>query len=92
MSDNYYVQGKLRINICYNDKNIILEWLGKSIDRNPEDFITPVLTTTKSAGSIEIRYILDFRKLQFMNSSTVAPLVQFLEECKNDGSSVDTTV
>jgi anti-anti-sigma regulatory factor len=75
MSDN---QLKLEIN---DIKDVIeVHWIGKSIQRNPSQFILPLLTDVIKRGIDENKLVVwDFRKLDFMNSSTITPMIKTLE-------------
>ncbi|MFZ5468104.1 MAG: hypothetical protein ACOZIN_01595 [Myxococcota bacterium] len=58
-----------------------LVWRGKSNDREPGRLLMPVLTQalgrSLAAGK---RLTLDFTSLEYMNSSTFAPIVKMLDE------------
>ena len=58
-------------------------WTGKSIHRKPSEFITPILVETiKKSSASKKRIILDFRNLDYMNSSTITPIIKILERAK----------
>ena len=65
------------------DDSIITEWSGKSVDRNPSKFITPLLANLlERNGNSKKTLILDFQKLDYMNSSTITPIIKILERAK----------
>ncbi len=69
--------------VTENEDSIRLAWSGKSIDREPGKFITPVLLDIiKRSTNAEKRIILDFCKLVYMNSSTITPIIKVLERAK----------
>ncbi len=78
----------LNLEITENDSISIL-WQGKSTERNPSNFLNPILSDTLSKGaSEEKKIILDFRELEFMNSSTVTPVAKMLEQGKKGSNSI----
>ncbi len=83
MNKKQFVSNLLKIAVEEKSESIDVCWTGKSIDRNPGKFITPILTSVldKSvSGKKEI--ILDFRKLAYLNSSTITPIIKVLERAK----------
>ncbi len=83
MNKKQFVSNLLEIAVEEKSESIDVCWTGKSIDRNPGKFITPILASVldKSvSGKKEI--ILDFRKLAYLNSSTITPIIKVLERAK----------
>jgi len=73
----------LRIDVTENKRTIDVEWSGRSIDRTPSQFITPILIDVlKKNNGEQRRIILDFRDLEYMNSSTITPIIKILERAK----------
>lgn len=71
------------------DESISILWQGKSTERDPGIFLNPILSETLSRGSSEgKKIIMDFRELEFMNSSTVTPVAKMLEQGKKGSSSI----
>ena len=78
-----FVSNLLTIDIKENKNSINIDWIGKSIDRKPDKFITPILVNAiKKSSDCNKRVILDFRKLDYMNSSTITPIIKILERAK----------
>ena len=78
-----FVGNLLKIDVQENNKEILTKWTGKSIDRNPSKFINPVLLDiVKRSNEFGKRIVLDFQNLDFMNSSTITPLIKILERAK----------
>jgi len=72
-----------------DDNTINTIWKGKSIDREPGKFITPILTRMiKSSSDTDKRITLDFRELAYMNSSTITPVIKILERAKRGSTRV----
>jgi len=55
-----------------------MTWIGRSEDRDPSAFLNPYFTgimTDLAGRELEI----DFQKLEYMNSSTVPPIIQLIK-------------
>ena len=86
-----FVSDLLKIEVEENNDSIISKWTGKSINRNPGKFITPILVNIlKKSSDRNKRIILDFRELNYMNSSTITPIIKVLERAKR--GSIKVTV
>ena len=73
----------LQIKMTEDEDSIRLAWSGKSVDREPGKFISPILLEMiKRSADAEKRVILDFCKLTYMNSSTITPIIKVLERAK----------
>jgi len=60
-------------------QDVTLTWRGKSTARDPAAFLLPILTKALDHGvSQSKRLVLDFRHLEYMNSSTITPLIRVL--------------
>ena len=67
-----------------------VHWSGKSTARNPSQFIAPILTATMQAAEKNSRMVvLDFTRVEYMNSSTVTPVIRVLDEAKRKGLEVE---
>ena len=83
MQKKSYSNNLLQVDLMETDDSIITEWSGKSVDRNPSKFITPLLANLLEKNSIiKKTLILDFQKLDYMNSSTITPIIKILERAK----------
>ncbi len=73
----------LRIEVSEDDRVVMLRWTGRSVDREPGKFITPVLTEMlKRSDSGRKKIIMDFKDLSYMNSSTITPIIKVLDRIK----------
>jgi len=73
----------LKIEVNEANDCIKVKWTGKSVHRKPSTFITPILVSALNKSSdCNKRLILDFRKLDYMNSSTITPIIKILERAK----------
>ena len=84
-----FVSNLLRIELQENSDSIFVFWTGKSVDRNPGKFITPILVDLlRRSNDLKKRIILDFQKLDYMNSSTITPIIKILERAKRGKTQV----
>jgi hypothetical protein len=73
----------LTIEVKESADAIMVAWTGKSVTRKPGQFITPILVdVVKKSGETNKRIFLDFRRLDYMNSSTITPIIKVLERAK----------
>lgn len=78
-----FVNDQLKIEIAEDDKKVTLRFLGKSILRDPNEFLLPILLQTLTdANSADKRIVMDFRDLTYMNSSTLTPVIKILERAR----------
>jgi hypothetical protein len=80
----------LVIDVREDDSRIYLDWKGRSKDKNPAYFLTPILTKALDKSKRENKdMVMDFRHLEYMNSSTITPIIKILERVKNGQSKVN---
>jgi len=78
-----YTNNLLNLEVEENNSAINIRWTGKSVDREPAKFITPILVDSiRKSGDQSKRITLDFRELAYMNSSTITPIIKMLERAK----------
>ena len=66
--------------------DIRLTFGGRSTARNPGEFVLPImLRSLDRAVAAKKKLVLDFRELEYMNSSTVTPVIKLLEQAKQRG-------
>lgn len=79
----------LKIEVTEKEDAIEIKWLGKSTNRSPSKFITPILVNAlKVSSENDKRIVLDFRGLAYMNSSTITPIIKVLERAKKGKNQV----
>jgi len=84
-----HVSSLLTIAVREDSEAVIATWDGKSIEREPGKFITPLLLRLiKRCSENDKRLILDFRGIAFMNSSTITPIIKILERAKRGSSRI----
>ncbi|MBN8614352.1 MAG: SiaC family regulatory phosphoprotein [Deltaproteobacteria bacterium] len=87
MSETFQ-HGELKLEV----KDTTVTLTGRSTARDPGNFIGPILTNLyKQASAAGKAMILDFRKLDYMNSSTITPVIRLLHEAKKSGGKVTIT-
>lgn len=84
MSESFQ-HGDLKLEV--RDTTVTLT--GRSTARDPGTFLGPILTNLfKQASAAGKTAVLDFRKLEYMNSSTITPVIRLLHEAKKNGGKV----
>ncbi len=78
-----FKEGNLEIKIEETDK-ILMTWIGRSEDRDPSAFLNPYLSEISDAiAGKELE--VEFSKLEYMNSSTVPPIIQLIKKLNTVG-------
>lgn len=73
----------LLVDLARSPQEIHLKFRGKSTEREPGAFLTPVIQDAlDEAGARKL--VLDFTELEYMNSSSVTPIIKLLNEIKNN--------
>lgn len=85
-----FTSNLLSLEVKENDTSINIKWTGVSIEREPSKFITPILVNAiKNSSDRNMRIILDFRELAYMNSSTITPVIKILERAKRGETQIE---
>jgi hypothetical protein len=81
MNGKVYSNRELSLDVQHDDKTVTVVWAGRSTARDPMTFIGPILADAldKSVAS-GARLVLDFQSLQYMNSSTITPVIRLLRK------------
>lgn len=78
-----YTNKFLKVEIVEAETSIGVKWEGKSIDREPSKFLSPILVEVlEMASGLNKRIIMDFQNLSYMNSSTITPIIKILDRAK----------
>ena len=78
-----YTHNFLTIKVVEHEASIDVKWEGKSTDREPSKFISPILVKVlEMASELNKRIIMDFQSLSYMNSSTITPIIKILDRAK----------
>lgn len=80
-----YENPELKIEVEETDREVKVLWLGKSTAREPVHFIKPILDAVlKLARDTKKSIAMDFYKFEYMNSSTITPIIRALEFSNDD--------
>lgn len=78
----------LTIESLRQSDQLVVRWLGRSEDKDPARTLQPLLDQVcdqfRNARAVE----LDFRSLEYMNSSTVRPILNLVRRASSDAGSV----
>lgn len=78
-----YVHDQLHLQTALDDTAVTIHFSGKSILREPAEFVMPILLEALSeAMGRGKRLVLDFCDLAYMNSSTLTPVIKILERAR----------
>lgn len=84
-----FEDGPLRLELEESQTNLTVTWRGRSMAREPGHFLLPILTraieVSERTGK---RVIFDFRFLEYLNSSTITPVIRILEQAKRGTASL----
>ncbi|MDI6615743.1 MAG: hypothetical protein QME27_03435 [Syntrophaceae bacterium] len=84
-----FEDGLLQIELIENTNSITMVWTGKSTHRKPSEFISPILADAiRRSNASKKRIIMDFRRLEYMNSSTITPVIKILERAKRGATEI----
>jgi len=83
-----YQAEDLTIESLEQNNQLVLRWLGRSETKDPNRTLQPlmeaVIGTLQSAQSVEF----DFRALEYMNSSTIRPILKLLQTASTRAANV----
>lgn len=78
-----YDYQQLHLEVITDEQAITVKFFGKSILRDPNEFVMPILLGILSeANESKSRVVLDFQKLDYMNSSTLTPVIKVMERAR----------
>ncbi len=73
----------LKITLQEDEDQINVKWNGKSVERDPSIFLTPILLNVLESSTSDNKPIrMDFTELEYLNSSTITPIIKILERAK----------
>jgi hypothetical protein len=83
-----YQAEDLTIESLEQNDQLVLRWLGRSETKDPSRTLQPlmeaVISALQSAQSVEF----DFRALEYMNSSTIRPILKLLQTASTRAANV----
>lgn len=84
-----YTSNKLTLTVEENGSRITINFTGQSTEREPGKFINPILTDAiQNSRKYNKAVLIDFEKLEYMNSSTITPIIRILEGAKKTGETI----
>ena len=87
-----YTNEYLSIEVIEHETTIDVKWEGKSIDREPSKFISPILVKVlEMASALNKRITMDFQSLSYMNSSTITPIIKILDRAQKGMTKITIT-
>jgi len=79
----------LTLELTDEGAEVLVRFAGRSTAREPRLFLQPVFTRMLDASVSQRKpLVLDFRQLEYLNSSTITPVVRLLHEAKSSGGKV----
>jgi hypothetical protein len=89
MKTETFTSHTLSLVVSEEPATVLVTWRGRSTARDPAEFIIPILTKALDrATELRRSLTLDFRALEYFNSSTITPVVRLIEETKRRGGSM----
>jgi hypothetical protein len=87
MPSQTFTSHALTLTISEEPGGVLVTWMGRSTAREPAEFLIPILMKALDrAAELKQPLTLDFRKIEYFNSSTITPVVRMLEEAKRRGA------
>ena len=80
--------GGLRIVVESTPTSVQLKWRGRSVERRPATTLGPFFETVLAELG-DRRLMIDFREFEFMNSSTVRPIIEFLRSASEVAKAIE---
>jgi hypothetical protein len=89
MASETFASHALTLTLSDDPAGVNLVWKGRSTARDPAEFLVPVLTKALDRATVlRCPLTLDFRAIEYFNSSTITPVVRLIEEAKRRGASL----
>ena len=89
MEEENFIEGPLLLRLYETAELVCLEWRGQSMAREPGKFLLPVLSKALDRGlQREKPLVIDFQQLEYLNSSTITPVIRILEHARRGHSRV----
>lgn len=81
---------KITVQVGADKGPIQLHWTGKSNDRQPGRILTPFLLSVMEQAAGQSRSLeMHFERIAHFNSSTITALIEFIQQAKTRGVSLD---
>ncbi len=89
MTSTTYQNPPLFLTVSEDESAVTAAFSGRSTAREPGTFLLPILKPALER-SVELGrpLVLDFQKIEYLNSSTITPVIRILEEAKRRSARV----
>jgi hypothetical protein len=89
MGIEVFSEAALKLEVSTEGASVHVRWSGRSTAREPGPFIVGVVSQALSRStSAGIPLVLDFQEVDYMNSSTITPLIRLLSQARRNAQSV----
>jgi len=89
MRSETFTSHALSLTVSEEPQTLLVTWRGRSTAREPAEFLIPILTKAlERSAELKRPLTLDFRNIEYFNSSTITPVVRVIEEAKRRGNSM----
>lgn len=78
-----FTDGPLTLVLAEHPSELRLSWQGMSMAREPARFLMPILSRALDLGAQQKKpLVIDFQRLEYLNSSTLSPVIRALEQAR----------
>ncbi|MBS1151381.1 MAG: hypothetical protein H6Q89_3079 [Myxococcaceae bacterium] len=89
MDNEVFKDAALTLELSEELAAIRVAWSGRSTAREPGKFIVRVLMQAMELSTVHRKPLeLDFQRIDYMNSSTITPIIRLLDQAKRAASKV----
>jgi hypothetical protein len=89
MHSEVFSDAALKLEILTEETQVRVRWSGKSTAREPGPFIVGVVTRALDrATRCSLPLVLDFQSVDYMNSSTITPVIRLLTQARRNSQTV----
>lgn len=83
MIEQTFTDGPLTLVLADTPDELRLNWQGMSMAREPGRFLMPILSRALDLGAQQKKpLVIDFQRLEYLNSSTLSPVIRALEQAR----------
>ena len=83
-----YQSEGITIECVSSRQQVTLRWLGRSDARDPRQTLKPLLEAVRSKLDSAQSVDFDFRSFDYMNSSTIGPLLRLIRDTSHNAATV----
>lgn len=84
-----FTDDELTLVLSQTDEAVRLDWKGVSMAREPAQFLSPILSRALDLGlQTQKKVVIDFQQMEYLNSSTLSPVIRTLEHARRGQSQV----